>query len=184
MASKRSLILLVCTKTLWADVVRGQEVGARIPFSFGTRPLGMKNKRATKKFAASGKLKQTIQARHKQQRLKKQIDGRWQRNAAKQGNGKEGMKRIVAEDVNMDGDDNDRKPSKPPKVSSKGKSKVKEVDIKKTFLDGEDGEVRRELTHRVLVSTSSREMPKEIPRARMRTMQRLCFDRRPRSWDS
>ena len=75
----------------------------------------------------------------------------------------------------MDGDDNDEKPSKPPKVSSKGKSKAKEVDIKKSFLDGEDDEVRRELTHYVLVSTSSREMPKEIPQARMRTMPRLLL---------
>ena len=135
----------------------------------------MKNRKATKKFAASGKLKQTIQARHKQQKLKKQIDGRRQRKAAKQGNGKGGVKRIVAEDVDMDGDDNDEKLSKPPKVSSKGKSKVKEVDTKKSFLDGEDGEVRRELTHRVLVSTSSREMPKGIPPARMRTMPRLLL---------
>jgi hypothetical protein len=48
----------------------------------------------------------------------------------------------------MDGGDSDEEPSRPSKVSSKGKSKVKpqkQVDIKNSFLDGEDDEVRREL---------------------------------------
>jgi hypothetical protein len=53
----------------------------------------MKNKKATKKFAASGKLKQTIKARHKQHKLKKQIEGRRQRKAANEQNAKAGMKR-------------------------------------------------------------------------------------------
>lgn len=108
----------------------------------------MKNKKATKKFAASGKLKQTITARHKQQKLKKQIEGRRQRKAAKGQNAKTGMKRIAAEDVDMDGGDTDEEPSRQPKAPSKGKTKVKpqkQVDIKKSFLDGEDDEVRREL---------------------------------------
>ena len=112
----------------------------------------MKNKKATKKFAASGKLKQTIQARHKQQKLKKQIEGRRQRKAGKEQSGKAGVKRIATEDVDMDGDDNNEELSRPPKASSKGKSKVKpqkDVDTKKPFLDGED-EVRREFILRIL----------------------------------
>ena len=111
--------------------------------------LAMKNKKATKKFAASGKLKQTIKARHKHQKLKKQIDGRRQRKAANEQNAKAGTKRTAAEDVDMDGGDSDEGPSRPPKVSSKGKSNVKpqkQIDIKKSFLDGEDDEVRCELT--------------------------------------
>ena len=108
----------------------------------------MKNKKATKKFAASGKLKQTIKTRHKHQKLKKQIEGRRQRKAANEQNAKAGTKRTAAGDVNMDGGDSDDELSRPPKVSSKGKSKTKsqkQIDIKKSFLDGEDDEVGREL---------------------------------------
>ena len=116
------------------------------------RALAMKNKKATKKFAASGKLKQTIQARHKQQKLKKQIDGRRQRKAAKGRSGRPGTGRIAPEDVDMDDGDDVKEPSRPPKASSKGKSKLKpqkEVDIEKPFLDGEDDEVRCEFVLRV-----------------------------------
>jgi nucleolar complex protein 2 len=112
----------------------------------------MKNKKATKKFAASGKLKQTIQARHKQQKLKKQIEGRRQRKGVKEQTGKAGVKGIAAEDVDMDDDDGEEKLSILPKVSSKGKGKVKpetEVNIKKYFLDGEDDEVRHAMILRI-----------------------------------
>lgn len=107
----------------------------------------MKNKKATKKFAASGKLKQTIKTRHKQQKLKKQIQGRRQRKAANEQNAKAGTKRTDAEDVDMDGGDSGDELSRPSKVSSKGKSKMKpqkQVDIKTSFLDGENDEVGRE----------------------------------------
>jgi len=36
----------------------------------------MKTKKSARKFAASGKLKQTIKARHKHRQVKKQIEGR------------------------------------------------------------------------------------------------------------
>ena len=107
----------------------------------------MKNKKSTKKFAASGKLRQTIQARHKQQKLKKQIDGRRQRK------GKAGVKRTAAEDVDMDDDDKHEELSRLPKVSSKGKGKAKpqkDVDIKKSFLGGEDDGVCWKFIRRVL----------------------------------
>ena len=133
-------------------MVRVQEVGTHVLDPSWNLELGhllaMKHKKATKKFAASGKLKQTIQARHKQQKLKKQIESRRQRKGAKEQNGKADMRRTAAEDVDMDDTDNVEEPSRPPKVSSKGKGNVKpqkEVDIKKSFLDGEDNEVRREL---------------------------------------
>ena len=148
---EKIIVLLVYSETLCADVVKAQEVSPHVLPSFGTQPLAMKNKKATKKFAASGKLKQTIQARHKQQKLKKQIDGRRQRRAAKEQNAEAGVKRIAAEDVDMDGDDSDEEPSRQPKVSSKGKSKVKQVDAKKSFLDGEDDEVRHELALSYLI---------------------------------
>ena len=108
----------------------------------------MKNKKATKKFAASGKLKQTIKTRHKHQKLKKQIEGRRQRKHANEQNAKAGKKRIASGDVNMDGGDSDDELSRPPKASSKGKSKMKpekQIDIKKSFLDGENDEVGHEL---------------------------------------
>ena len=114
----------------------------------------MKNKKATKKFAASGKLKQTIKTRHKQQKLKKQIQGRRQRKATNEQNAEAGAKRIDAEDVNMDGGDSGGEPSRPSKVSSKGKSKMKpqkQVDIKKSFLDGENDEVGHEQPFRTLI---------------------------------
>jgi len=38
--------------------------------------MGKKASKATKKFAASGQLKKTIQARHKAQQIKKKIQGR------------------------------------------------------------------------------------------------------------
>lgn len=43
----------------------------------------MKTKKSTRKFAASGKLKQAIQARHKHQQVRKQIDGRKARKGGK-----------------------------------------------------------------------------------------------------
>ena len=115
----------------------------------------MKNKKATKKFAASGKLKQTIKTRHKHQKLKKQIEGRRQRKAVNEQNAKAGTKRVAAGDVDMDGGDSDDELSRPSKVSSKGKSKMKpqkQVDVKKSFLDGENDEVGYELVLSYLAS--------------------------------
>ena len=131
---------------------QGSRNGAsRVPFLWNSATplaLAMKNKKATKKFAASGKLKQTIKTRHKHQKLKKQIEGRRQRKAANEQNAKAGTKRLAAGDVDMDGGDSDDELSRPPGVSSKGKSKTKpqkQIDIKKSFLDGENDEVGHEL---------------------------------------
>lgn len=149
---KDHLVLLV-DGDAECDVVRVQRCPSRVPICLENLLLTMKNKKATKKFAASGKLKQTIHARHKQQKLKKQVEGRRQRKAAKEQNSKAGTKRIVAEDVDMDDNDNDEVPSKLSKISSKGKSKAKPqkmVEIKSAFLDGEDDEVRRELIISIL----------------------------------
>jgi nucleolar complex protein 2 len=48
----------------------------------------MKTKKSIRKFASSGKLKQAIQARHKHQQVRKQIDGRKARKGGPGGKGR------------------------------------------------------------------------------------------------
>ena len=60
--------------------------------------MGKKASKATKKFAASGQLKKTIQARHKAQQIKKKIQGR---------RGNKGGKGIERSGVEGGGDEED-----------------------------------------------------------------------------
>ncbi|KAJ3500788.1 hypothetical protein NLJ89_g9637 [Agrocybe chaxingu] len=88
--------------------------------------MGKKATKATKKFASSGKLKKTIQARHKAQQIKKKFEKR---------RGNKGKDRSVEEDV----EDDVEQEKEVPKA---GKSKRMTVDdfLNGDFMDGSDDE--------------------------------------------
>jgi nucleolar complex protein 2 len=69
--------------------------------------MGKKATKATKKFAASGQLKKQIQTRHKQQQIKRKVQGR---------RGGKGTKGAVTRDEGSSGEEDEEHP-----VKKKGK---------------------------------------------------------------
>ena len=96
--------------------------------------LQFKKNEGNEKFAASGKFKQAIQARHKQATGTQEAGRRSvAAESSEKQSGKAGLRRIAAGDVDIDGVDHDEGPSNPPKVSSMRESNAKPVSVKNRF---------------------------------------------------
>lgn len=95
--------------------------------------MGKATKKSTRKFAASGQLKKTIENRRKHQQVKKKIQGRRGANGKHKGNHKEA--------VDSDADSEDEQPEK---SSNKAGSKVKGMSVDDflgaKFMDDSDDE--------------------------------------------
>jgi nucleolar complex protein 2 len=106
----------------------------------------MKTKKSTRKFAASGKLKQAIQARHKHQQVRKQIDGRKARKSGGKGrtNGKTpgppkttgGNESDGDEDVEMEQRLPAKKAGRKSGIESDDGSMQQEMEVRKVLMQG------------------------------------------------
>jgi hypothetical protein len=123
--------------------------------SFSPRPcpfiFRMKAKKSSRKYAASGKLKQAIQARHKHQKVKKKIDAQKARKSKNQqkggaaANGYERKNKPISHDSGSEEDDEDEDEEDEDIEMTELTSKQKRLRMEDESGDDDEGQEKNDV---------------------------------------